>query len=84
MNMAEAKQKLMEMADGKYHSIEYKLNDHGKGSFNQECNVYIDGYNHYKGAHWEDALAQLESAMSGKPAISEDLPLSKPKATASV
>jgi hypothetical protein len=78
MNMAEAKAKMMEIADGKYHTIEYRIDDHGNGRVNQLCKVYLEGQSHYEGAHWESAIAQLEAAMSGAPTISEDIPCSQP------
>jgi len=77
MKIAEAKQKLMEIADGKYHSLEYKIDDHGRGIVNQTCKVYLAGHGSFDAAHWETAIAQLEDAMGGKPVISEDLPVSK-------
>lgn len=77
MKMAEAKQELMEIADGRYHSIEYKIDDHGNGNASQECTVYLSDYGHFKAAQWESALAQLRSAMNGQPAISEELPVTQ-------
>jgi hypothetical protein len=77
MKIAEAKQKLMDLADGKFHSLEYKINDHGTGSVSQTCKVYVDGFGHFEAAHWETALAQLEDATGGKPVLSEDLPVSQ-------
>ncbi len=76
MNMAEAKQRLMELAEGGFHTLEYEIKDHGKGNVSQECTVYLPKHGHFKAAHWENALAQLEAAMDGKAAISEDLPIS--------
>jgi hypothetical protein len=77
MNMAEAKLELMELAENKYHSLEYSINDHGKGSVSQTCKVYLPEYGYFEAAHWDTAIAQLKDAMNGKEAISEDLPISK-------
>ena len=78
MNMSEAKTKLMEMVNGEYHCIEYKLDDHGGGHVSQTCKVYVHGQGSFEAAHWEDALSQLKAALGGRPPISEDIPTSKP------
>ena len=79
MNMAEAKAILMELASGKYHCIEYKLHDHGGGHVSQECGVYIAEVGSFKADHWDGALNSLKDALSGKPPISEALPVSQKK-----
>lgn len=79
MNMAEAKAELMKLANGKYHSMDYSINDNGKGHNSQECTVYIEDIGSFKAAYWETALNDMRSAVSGAPKISEDLPLSKAK-----
>lgn len=79
MNMREAKEELMHRANGKYHSISYELTDRGNGDASQKCRVYIDGIGGFEANHWEEALTSLENAMSGKPTISEDLPISTKK-----
>ena len=81
MKIAEAKQRLMEIANGKYHALEYKIDDHGQGNISQTCKVYLTGYGHFESNHWESALMQLEDAMGGKPKLSEDLPVSQPNPT---
>lgn len=78
MKIAEAKQKLMQLADGKYHSLQYKIDDHGIGNVSQICSVYVPNYGYFEAAHWETALAQLEDAIGGRPVLSEDLPISQP------
>lgn len=80
MKIAEAKQRLIEIADGKYHSMEYIVDDHGNGKTRQTCKVYIMEYGFFEAAHWEAALAQLADAVGGKPVIGEDLPTSKDRA----
>lgn len=77
MNMAEAKQKLMKIAGKEYHSIEYKMNDHGNGNVNQTCTVYMHGHGSFEAPHWDAAIAALESAVSGGPKITEEIPFSK-------
>lgn len=81
MKIAEAKQAVMDIAKGEYHSLEYKLDDHGSGRVSQKCKVYIHGHGSFEATHWESAILQLKEAMTGRPAISEDVPLSKPRPT---
>lgn len=76
MKIAEAKQKLMELAKGSFHSLEYTIDDHGEGRVSQKCRVYIDTHGFFEGPQWEVALAQLETALSGKSLLSEDVPTS--------
>ncbi len=78
MKITEAKQKLMQLAEGQYHSLEYSITDTGRGSASQKCKVYIDGHGSFEAPHWEAALSGLEEVINGRPAISEDLPLSGP------
>lgn len=82
MKIAEAKQKLMQLADGKYHSIEYALVDNGIGSITQSCKLYITGQGSFEAPHWESAFAQLADATSDKPKLSEDFPASALSAAA--
>lgn len=79
MKMAEAKQKLMDIAKGRYHSMEYTIDDHGGGNVSQKCKVYIPNYGFFEATRWEDAIAALESAIKGRPRISEELPISQPE-----
>ncbi len=74
--MAEAKQKLMELADGNYHSLKYTIDDHGNGHVSQSCKVYIDKFGHSEAAPWDTAIQQLADIIEGKPLISENLPVS--------
>ena len=76
MKIAEAKQKLMELAKGGFHSMEYTIDDHGGGRVSQKCKVYIPDHGFFEGTSWEHALSALEAAIDGKPRISEDVPLS--------
>lgn len=78
MNMAQAKEQLMKLAKGGYHSMEYTIDDHGEGKVSQKCKVYLPDFGHFQGAQWDSALAQLEAAMGGQPTISEALPISTP------
>ena len=82
MNMSEAKQELMELSKENYHSLEYKIDDHGNGNVSQECCVYLSDYGHFKAAQWDSAISQLKSAMNGQSAISEDLPVSSKESKA--
>ena len=76
MKIAEAKQKTMDIANGAYHSITYEVNDHGNGSFNQKCKIYIRDFGSFEGPHWEDCFHQIELEKLGRPVISEDVPVS--------
>lgn len=77
MDMRTAKARLLELAAGEYHSMEYIINDHGDGRVNQKCKVYVHGFGSFEAAHWDVALQELENSKNGRPAISEDLPISK-------
>jgi len=79
MNMAEAKKKLMELANGGYHSLTYEVGDHGGGRVSQKCKVYLPDHGNFEAPHWEDAFTQLEASLSGRPVISESLPVSQKK-----
>jgi len=79
MNMAEAKHVLMKLADGKYHSMEYTVDDHGNGKVSQRCKVYVAEHGHFEAAHWDVALQELKNAVSGRPVLSEVLPVSEPR-----
>lgn len=84
MNMAEAKLKLMELARKpnpermEYHTMEYKICDHGRGDTSQTCKVYVNGFGSFEAPYWEHALQAMEDAILGKPKISEDIPTSSP------
>jgi len=77
--MAEAKQKLMDIAKGEYHNLKYEVTDNGRGEVSQECHVYINGMGSAKATHWDTALAELKDVADGKPPLSEDLPVSEKK-----
>jgi len=76
MNIAEAKQELMDLSQGTYHSLEYQIDDHGNGNVRQTCKVYMDKHGSFSASHWEEALQSLKDTIEGKPTISEDIPLS--------
>lgn len=79
MDMKQAKQAVMELAKGKYHSISYEVTDHGDGRAVQECGVYVQGFGHFKARFWESCLTDLRTNMQhgeDKPGITEDLPIS--------
>lgn len=66
----------MELANGKYHSLTYQIDDDGNGKLRQDCSVYIHRFGHFNGSHWDGALRGLEEAMNGRPVLSEDIPVS--------
>lgn len=79
MNIAEAKQKVMDIAGGKFHSLQYIVNDLGDGCVNQICKVYIEGFQLSKARYWETAIDKLAEEINGRSnaIISEDMPVSR-------
>ena len=63
MTFKEAKAKLKEIADGKYHSIQYELTEHEDGNLASECEIYIDKEGWYKDSTWEEAFFTREKAL---------------------
>ena len=61
LNFKEAKAKLKETADGKYHFIRYGLVEFVGGRLKPECAIYIDGEKlFYSGETWEEAFSERE------------------------
>ena len=56
MTFAEAKLKLGEIANGKYHSMSYDEMIFASGRIELMCHIYIDGECYYRGATWEQAF----------------------------
>lgn len=75
MNMAEAKQRLMEIANGEYHCIKYHITDNGKGTISQQCSVYLEKSGWNEGKTWEAAFFNLQEAMSETAPTFEGLPV---------
>jgi hypothetical protein len=78
MTFQEAKAKLKEIADGKYHAIEYKLTEYaavcGGGDQKPECTVYINGLEHHRGLTWEEAFVSLDRAINGVKVNEDEAP----------
>lgn len=65
MTFREAKDKLKELAGGRYHRLSYELTEHSSGKLEAECRLYIDpkissGYQ----STWEEAFAELQKVMN--------------------
>ena len=63
MNFIDAKKKLEEYADGRYHHIEYRITDTGgeDKELIQECSIYIDTISKiFSGCTWEDTFRKLD------------------------
>lgn len=59
MTFQEAKAKLKEVSNGRYHSIGYELTEFAAGGFETECSVYIDPGRRGTGPTFEEAFARL-------------------------
>ena len=59
MKFDEAKAKLAEIADGKYHSLSYELNEYSSGELKVVCQVYIADLDYCKASTWQEALDKL-------------------------
>lgn len=65
MNFREAKDKLKEIAAGRYHLLGYQLTEYQSGELKPECTVYIDGLTHFRGKTWEEAFKALDEGIHG-------------------
>lgn len=80
MSFRQAKRELEKLANGDYHVLGYKITDFGDDRDNvkleQECSVYVNGFDYYYGATWRIALDKLETAMTGVslPVKIDDIP----------
>ena len=69
MQFTDAKNKLKELANGKYHSITYELNEYSNGKLETKCYLYIDPYICFKAPTWAEAFAKLEKYLHLQPSI---------------
>lgn len=69
MNFRRAEQQLADLAASKgriYYSIEYTISSHkNMNSKEQECCVYIDGYDRASSNNWKDALDKMKIQVNG-------------------
>lgn len=63
MKFLEANEQLKKLADGKYFTLKYELHTHSSNNTRAECTVYVDGYTHFSGPTWENALNQLKECI---------------------
>ena len=69
MTFQEAKGKLEELAEGRYHTLRYELTEHSDGKQKQVCGVYVDKDSlFYEGETWEEAF---KSRDEGKKALEQ-------------
>ena len=79
MTFEEAKNKLKEIANRKYHRVAYDLTETSDGNLKPKCEIYIDNEDIYSGKTWEIALEKRELAIKGqKPVLLETIAAQMP------
>ena len=74
MNFKEAKDKLKEIADGRYHSVFYEITERTNGTLQQQVGLYIDEVDWYSAETWEEAFELLSGRQKEiKPIEIEDI-----------
>ena len=63
MKFTEAKEKLKELAGGKYHAIGYELTEYAGGRQETECYLYIDSKFAGRGYTWKEAFMKLNNEL---------------------
>lgn len=74
MKFLEAKEKLLEMAKGKYCAIEFDLNVYSNGKEKTTCRVYIAGHPYENGLTWNEALEKMRERVEYIEPKNEELP----------
>jgi len=69
MQFTDAKNKLKELANGKYHSITYELTEYSNGKLETKCHLYIDPHISFLASTWREAFTKLEEYLHPKPSI---------------
>lgn len=64
MKFDEAEKKLAEIANGKFHSLQYERDTHRTGEQETKCRIYIEGERFHNGNTWEDAFDQRRIRLS--------------------
>lgn len=65
MTFKEAKDKLRELAQGRYHAIEYELTEYAHGGLKAGCRLYIDPNTSTKWQPtWEMAFDELQKVLN--------------------
>jgi hypothetical protein len=59
MKFADARQRLLDLADGKYCSLEYSETFHEDRTCLTECKLYIADYNWVTGKTWDEAFEAM-------------------------
>jgi len=62
-----AKQRLKELAKGRYHRIIYECGEMPSGDISIACNVYVEDYGFFSADTWDKAIAKLQKWMEVKP-----------------
>jgi len=63
MKFSEAKDRLKELAGGRYHSIHFEMSEYTTGEQETECWLYIDDRCSVKGQTWEQAFCKMEERL---------------------
>lgn len=69
MTFTEAKKTLMDMANGRFCTIDYEQEIYSNGNTRPECSVYIEGACHVGRSTWGEALNGLRAVLDGKNSI---------------
>lgn len=65
MNIAEAREKLKEIAGGEYRSLDYEEVIHRDGTVNTIRKVYVAGRGFHSADTWDEALSALQDEIDG-------------------
>jgi hypothetical protein len=60
MKFTEAKNKVGELANGAFHSLNYSVTETSYGTLSQDCSVYVHDCNWHHGPTWEAAIDSLK------------------------
>jgi len=62
-----AKQRLKELAKGRYHYLSYEVTNYHTGKLEIRCNVYVEDYGFFSAGSWDKAIEKLQKWMEVKP-----------------
>ena len=68
MKFQEAKDRLNELAEGRYHSIQYELTDYATGKTESSVRLYVDPGISVTRSTFAEALEILQNILNGSPA----------------
>ena len=64
MTFKEAKDQLKNLANGRYHAIQYQLVEYASGSLEVECYLYIDPRISVTASNWKDGLSKMRMLLN--------------------